>query len=203
MIVRIRCGCIGMKVLNKFILIIGMTIPFMVLGGCNYTNEKYSDIGNDYFSETADNVENVRNQADKIMEYISKNDAQAIAGLFCEYTQENDEELINDVQKYIAFIQGNIVSYDISEIATESEKIEYGSVVKQSKYVEINNIKTGKGKNYTIKFETCTVNENHEDGVGIIYLILIDEDVYPYESEYPKEGIISVTYDEIWDAVLD
>lgn len=161
-----------MKKILSYIMILVTTV---MLYGCNDPNYK-----------TPGEIGQMQNET--IMEALKeKNKEKLKQGLGkALQNQENIDEEINNI---INFIDGNIVSYDDIGLASAEggESDEEGWIYRlYSGWTR--NIVTDTGKKYNLKFYTYNVNRNHKDYEGVFQVILYDTEIYTEENDYPDNG---------------
>ena len=155
----------------------------VMLYGCNDPNYK-----------TPGEIGQMQNET--IMEALKeKNKEKLKQGLAkALQNQENIDEEINNI---INFIDGNIISYDDIGLASPGggESDQEGLIFrKYSGWTR--NIVTDTGKKYDLKFYNYYVNRNHEDYVGVIQVSIYDTEIYTEENDYPDNGSYGIYLDE-------
>ena len=170
--------------LKKFMI---MLLAVLVLTGCSATN-KTDEKKEEY--ETP--VMMARRQGKEIMEYVLNKDKEGLKSMFSKYILET-HDLDNEIDEFFEFIDGEIISYD--EPDGDDRGGQYSP--NESKRIRklggnVNNIKTDKGKTYSISFLTYYIYNSNKDKVGVDVIGVIDEDSWEGEVPYKtvdKRGI--------------
>ena len=128
-----------------------------------------------------------KRQGEEIMGYVVKKDKEGLKSVFSKYVSDT-HNLDKEIDEFFEFIDGEIVSYDEPDgdqtgghySSDESRRIrELGGKIK--------NIKTDKGKTYSISFMAYYVYNPNKDKVGIDGIGVIDED--SWEGEIPYKTV--------------
>ena len=123
-------------------------------------------------------------QGEEIMGYVVKKDKEGLKSMFSKYVTEN-YDLDKEIDEFFEFIDGEIVSYDEPDgdgtgghySSDESRRIR-----KLGGWIE--NIKTDRGKTYSISFLSYYVYNSNKDKVGIDIIGVNDEDTWKVEGAY-------------------
>ena len=125
-----------------------------------------------------------RRQGEEIMEYVVNKDKEGLKSMFSEYVSET-HDLDKEIDEFFMFIDGEIISYD------KPEGDQSGAVysTKKSEHIKrlegkIKNIKTDKGKTYSVGFSSYYIYNSNKDKVGIDIIGINDEDTWKDEGTY-------------------
>lgn len=114
----------------------------------------------------------------KIMEAIEEEEQDQLKWLFCKQsiaTQNLDEE----IEGAFEFIEGNITipELEMRDIRVSGgEAVDEGKITRMDLSVDIDEITTDAGKEYSMHFYAYAVNQKHEEKVGIWVITIYDED---------------------------
>ena len=158
-----------MTSLKRFIIIL---LAVLVLTGCSVTN-KTDEKKEEYQSPK----EYATEQSEYIMECIVNKDKQGLKSVFSEHISET-HDLDKEIDEFFEFIDGEIVSYDEPEGYEGGYTMEYGKYKEKELYGEIDNIKTDKGKTYSIGYQSYYIYISNESREGINVISIIDEDTW-------------------------
>lgn len=111
--------------------------------------------------------------------------------MFCTHIK-NTHDLDSELEGLLNFIDGEIISYDITEgsrgfMSTSQERTEVMELLG-----DISNIKTDKGRTYNISFNAYQVYARDEDFIGITKISIVDRDTYTEESGYSEDGVVVI-----------
>ena len=153
----------------------------VLLQGCTKEENKDDDVEEKEY-ETP--LMMARRQGGEIIEYVVNKDKEGLKSMFSKYVTQNND-LDKEIDEFFEFIEGEIISYD------EPDGDETGAVFSpnESKRIrelggEIKNIKTDKGKTYSISFMAYYVYNPNKDKVGMYAIGVIDEDSWEGEIPY-------------------
>ena len=127
-------------------------------------------------------------QNETIMEALKEKNKEKLKQGLAKALQ-NQENIDEEINNLIKFIDGNIISYDDIGVASpgRGESDEEGLIFRvYSGWTR--NIVTDTGKKYELKFYNYYVNRNHKDYEGVIQVILYDTEIYTEENDYPANG---------------
>lgn len=140
-------------------------------------------------------------QNEIIMEALKARDKEKLKKVLAKAMQ-NQENIDEEIDNLINFIDGNIVSYDDIGLALpgEGSSDEEGWIYRVYDG-ETENIVTDTGKKYDLHYAIYYVNRNHQDYVGVIQIKLWDTEIYTEENNYPQNGMYGIylkenAYDE-------
>lgn len=172
-----------MKKILSYIMIL---IVIVTLYGCNDPNYK-----------TPEEIGQMKNEI--IMEALKARDKEKLKQVLAK-SMQNQENIYEEIDNLINFIDGNIVSYDDIGLASPGR----GESDEQGLIYEVydgwtRNIVTDTGKKYDLKFYNYYVNRNHEDYVGVIQVSIYDTEIYTEENDYPDNGSYGIYLDEEGD----
>lgn len=135
-------------------------------------------------------------QNETIMEALKAKDKEKLKeGLAKAFqNQENIDEEINNL---INFIDGNIVSYDNIGIASagRGSSDEKGWIYRVYDG-ETLNIVTDTGKKYELEYFMYHVNRKHRDYEGVFQIWIYDTEKYTEENDYPDDGLYGIWLDK-------
>ena len=126
-------------------------------------------------------------QGEEIMGYVVKKDKEGLKSMFSKYVTEN-YDLDKEIDEFFEFIDGEIVSYDEpdgDETGVVDSPDESGKIKRIGG--KIKNIKTSKGRNYSIYFNNYYLYNPNKDRVGMDSIGVIDED--SWEGEIPYKTV--------------
>ena len=134
------------------------------------------------------------------MEALKEKDNDKLKGVLAEAFQ-NQENIDEEIDNLINFIDGNIISYDEIDIASlgRGSSDEKGMIYRMYDG-ETENIVIDSGKKYKLKYYMYYVNRNHKDYEGIIQIWLEDTELYIEENDYPDNGVYGIWLDKDADA---
>jgi len=126
----------------------------IIFSGCN-TNRNTNYVNPDKASK-----ETIK----QIVDHLSNDDTEGLKGMFCEKIKISDS-LDDELNQAMEFFEGKIDSYD--DLTTPNrEKIEDGRQVEVRISPSIN-VTTTTGQTYEIRLNSCLVNVEDEEKVGI------------------------------------
>lgn len=128
-------------------------------------------------------AEIARNQANTILECVISKDPDTLKSLLLPSMRESPETN-RQVEKFLNFFEGNIVSHEESKGKLVSDNKRYGKVVLELLSGQTTNIKTDSGKKYKIYHKAINISEKKPDEIGV-YCITIIDDTAPHKSD-PK-----------------
>lgn len=115
-----------------------------------------------------------RREAAGIIDAVRENDIQGIKELLCTKTREKND-IDEEIQKFIDFVEGDILSYDES-IRIHSEEYGVGAQSDYHKYRwTVEDIRTDAGITYEMNITEYSVNEKEPGLQGILKLNFRDE----------------------------
>ena len=134
------------------------------------------------------------------MEALKEKDNDKLKGVLAEAFQ-NQENIDEEIDNLINFIDGNIISYDEIDIASlgRGSSDEKGMIYRMYDG-ETENIVIDSGKKYKLKYYMYYVNRNHKDYEGIIQIWLEYTELYIEENDYPDNGVYGIWLDKDADA---
>ncbi|MCM1283056.1 MAG: DUF5104 domain-containing protein [Roseburia sp.] len=159
---------------------VALMVAALLLGGCGKEGEWKSP------KQIADG------QVEAIMTGIKEKDPAIIMEQFCSYAKEQHSDLEGEIEEWIDFVDGEIVSYDIihsGRDGLESEEMRGITVERIESMVEL---KTSTGKTYTFIHHAYNVYLDHPEYVGIVSIGLLDADMYDPEEGYPDEAVCAI-----------
>ena len=161
--------------MKKILVYITILIVTVTLCGCGDSNYK-----------TPSEIGQMKNKT--IMEALKAKDKEKLKTVLAKAMQ-NQENIDEEIDNLMNFIDGNIVSYDDVELAFPGEgKSDEDGWIYRVYDGETENIITDTGKKYKLKYYMYNVNRNHKDYEGIIQVILYDTEIYTEENDYPANG---------------
>ncbi len=101
---------------------------------------------------------------------------------------QNQENIDEEIDNLMNYIEGNIVSYDIGAVSSPRGKSDEDGWIYRVYDGETQNIVTDTGKKYELKFYMYYVNRNHKDYEGVTQIELHDTEIYTQENNYPTNG---------------
>ena len=155
---------------NKIVLVI-LFILVLGLTGCNSTSP----------------TKVAKGQATAIIEYVITKDNEGLKSLFTPESSLSST-LEQEIEDFLNFIDGNIISYDKIYGGRDNAKLRYGKAVYEKLYGKVSNIKTDTGKNYEIRHYAISVDEEKTDEIGVYCIIIVDLDTYDSDIGYPDYG---------------
>ena len=173
---------------NKIILGLSCISIFITLTGCasHAPSTKSPYIGPEQVA---------RLQSEAILQGVLDKDAEAIANLFCPYMKENYPNLEEEIEDWIEFIDGDILSYDAPKGAKGGgTRTAVDGMVEEHINGKVCNIKTSSGKTYRIGHGGYNVYKEHPDYVGVTSVTIFDEDLHDDENHCWPEGSKYVIY---------
>lgn len=111
---------------------------------------------------------------DSVMDCFTDQNVEVLKDLFCDEIK-NTHDLDEEIQAAFEFIQGNIVSYDLSMYGPSGEEVRDGKVVLKDRSINVDKIITDLDNEYKIAFNYYLVNEEHKDMVGITFITVTDK----------------------------
>ena len=161
--------------MKKILAYLIILITIVTLYGCGDPNYK-----------TPEQIGQMKNET--IMEALKAKDKEKLKNVLAKAMQ-NQENIDEEIDNLMNFIDGNIVSYDDVELAFPGEgKSDEDGWIYRVYDGETENIITDTGKKYKLKYYMYNVNRNHKDYEGIIQVILYDTEIYTEENDYPANG---------------
>ena len=161
--------------MKKILAYLIILITIVTLYGCGDPNYK-----------TPEQIGQMKNET--IMEALKAKDKEKLKKVLAKAMQ-NQENIDEEIDNLMNFIDGNIVSYDDVELAFPGEgKSDEDGWIYRVYDGETENIITDTGKKYKLKYYMYNVNRNHKDYEGIIQVILYDTEIYTEENDYPDNG---------------
>lgn len=116
------------------------------------------------------------NTFEKIIDSVKQKDAAQLTALFSKTAHDESADLEADAEKFIEFIEGDIVSFSGSREGGVSAygKTDHGKTLKIIQPTTI--IETSEQK-YHVAMKECTIDEFNSDNVGVMSIYIIkDED---------------------------
>ena len=153
----------------------------VLLQGCTKEENKDDDVEEKEY-ETP--LMMARRQGEEIMEYVVNKDKEGLKSMFSKYVTQN-HDLDKEIDEFFEFIEGEIISYDEPD-GDESGGHYSSDESRRIRMLEgkIKNIKTDKGKTYSIGFMAYYVYNPNKDKVGIDIIGVNDEDTWKDEGTY-------------------
>lgn len=111
-----------------------------------------------------------KQQAEEIVKYLNEDDEEGLKSIFC-YSSTQSQTLDKQIQEGMDFLDGKIVSYDVSMVSNSSDS-EGGEIVEADFGAVVENIITDSNKEYDIRFHTCTVCKKDllKQGISVIII---------------------------------
>lgn len=136
----------------------------------------------------------IEKQCDIIIEAVQNKEKEPIKELFCE-NAKNTHDLDAELDTFINFIDGNIVSYNDSYgttgyFSSKKDGLEYSH---ERGYIY--SIQTDTGNEYKIYVHSFYVCEKDSDFVGIIDLSIRDYNRFTEENHYPEDAYYRIGID--------
>ncbi|MCM1283055.1 MAG: DUF5104 domain-containing protein [Muribaculaceae bacterium] len=160
------------------IFMVALMVAVLLLEGCGKEGEWKSP------KQIADG------QVEVIMTGIKEKDPAIIMEQFCSYAKEQHSDLEGEIEEWIDFVDGEIVSYDITHSGRggwNSEEMRGVTVESIESRVEF---KTSTGKTYIFRHNAYNIYLDHPEYVGIVSIGLLDKDMYdPEKEDYPDEAV--------------
>ena len=129
-----------------------------------------------------------KKQKETIMEALKTRDAEKLKEVLAKAMQ-NQENIDEEINNLINFIDGNIISYDDTMgVSSNSGRSDEKGWIYREYSGEIENIVTDTGKKYRLKFYNYYINRKHKDYEGVIEVKVYDTERYTEENDYPKDG---------------
>ena len=165
--------------MKKILAYLIILITIVTLYGCGDPNYK-----------TPEQIGQMKNET--IMEALKAKDKEKLKKVLAKAMQ-NQENIDEEIDNLMNFIDGNIVSYDDIGIASpgRGSSDEQGLIYRVYDG-ETENIITDTGKKYKLHYATYYVNRNHQDYVGVIQIKLCDTEIYTEENDYPQNGMCGI-----------
>lgn len=160
-----------MKKIFVYIMLLITIVTFCSCGNSNYISP----------------VELGQNQNKIIMEALKKKDKEELKNVLAKALQ-NQENIDEEIDNLMNYIEGNIVSYDIGAVSSPRGKSDEDGWIYRVYDGETQNIITDTGKKYELKFYMYYVNRNHKDYEGVTQIELHDTEIYTQENDYPANG---------------
>ena len=159
----------GMKRLVILLLVVMMT-------GCSYIEKK---------SNYQPPLEIATEQSEYIMECVVNKDKEGLKSVFSKHIAET-HDLDKEIDEFFEFIDGEIVTYDEPEGHEGGYSIEYGEYIEKKLSGDIDNVKTDKGKTYSIGYQSYYIYKSNEDYIGVGIINIVDEDTWVTYDTYVK-----------------
>lgn len=171
------------KILSYLIILIAI----VTLYGCGNPNYK-----------TPEQIGQMKNET--IMAALKTKDKEKLKNILAKAMQ-NQENIDEEIDNLMNFIDGNIVSYDEIGLASPGRgSSDEKGLIYEVYDGETENIVTDTGKKYELKYYMYYVNRNHKDHEGIFQVILYDTEIYTEENNYPDNGICGIYLNKDEDA---
>jgi hypothetical protein len=150
------------------------------------------DSGDGILSVRSKAKEYFKTQSNALIQAVCNRDTATIKGLFCPMSQQL-ADIDKQIEDCLAFIDGNIVSYNIKDNFKDSEGYtnHYGTVTQYYSYGEIDKIVTDTGKTYEITYHAYIVEDDSIKGMTWLNL---------YEA-FPAGYDYSYTIDRVYNRV--
>lgn len=151
-----------MKIFKCALSVILICAVCCSLSSCNYIHKKLAP-----YAGTAEKMRN------SVMDGFTNQNIEVLKDLFCDEIK-NTHDLDEEIQAAFEFIQGNIVSYDLSMYGPSGEEVRDGKVVSKDRSINVEKIITDLDNEYKICFGYYLVNDEHEDRIGITFITIRD-----------------------------
>ena len=168
--------------MKKILVCITILIGIVTLYGCGDPN---------YISP----VKLGQKQNKVIMEALKAKDKEKLKKVLAKAMQ-NQENIDEEIDNLMNFIDGNIVSYDIGGVSSPSGETDEDGWVYRVYDGETENIITDTGKKYELKYYMYYVNRNHKDYEGVTQVELYDTEIFTQENDYPASGRCGIYFKE-------
>ena len=125
--------------------------------------------------------------AETIIESINNKDIEQMKKLFCDFYQDNIE-LEWDINDFFDCVDGNIISYELTNIQGESgTTVIDGKIVLDYDNIILGNVKTDEDKIYDIYSVIYWIDDEHKEVEGIVQMTLVLNDEIVYRIAYECE----------------
>ena len=169
--------------MKKILAYLIILITIVTLYGCGDPNYK-----------TPSEIGQMKNKT--IMEALKAKDKEKLKNVLAKAMQ-NQENIDEEIDNLMNFIDGNIVSYDDVELAFPGEgKSDEDGWIYRVYDGETENIITDTGKKYELKYYMYYVNRNHKDYEGVTQVELYDTEIFTQENDYPASGRCGIYFKE-------
>ena len=169
--------------MKKILAYLIILITIVTLYGCGDPNYK-----------TPEQIGQMKNET--IMEALKAKDKEKLKKVLAKAMQ-NQENIDEEIDNLMNFIDGNIVSYDDIGIASPGRgSSDEKGLIYEVYDGETENIVTDTGKKYELKYYMYYVNRNHKDHEGIFQIWLYDTKIYTAENDYPDNGAYGICLDK-------
>ena len=172
--------------MKKVIMLFGVALA-LFLSSCGKEEDRYEN-----GSSVAKRMNGI------ILEAIENDEPEKIKELFCERLLKEHDDIDREIEEFIHFIDGDIISVgkQWGDPAGHSTKYPYG--LTYERYIgQILDIETNTGNRYRINFYGYNVNIYSPDEIGIVSLTIIDWDKYKETGN--SEGIRYDIYLDDWN----
>ena len=167
---------------EKILSYIMFLIVTVTLCGCGDSNYK-----------TPSEIGQMKNKT--IMEALKAKDKEKLKNVLAKAMQ-NQENIDEEIDNLMNFIDGNIVSYDIGGVSSPRGRSDEDGWVYRVYDGETENIVTDTGKKYELKYYMYYVNRNHKDYEGVTQVELYDTEIFTQENDYPASGRCGIYFKE-------
>lgn len=144
--------------MKKILAYIMLLIVTLMLGGCGDSNYVTPD-------------QYAKNQNKIIMESLKVKDKEKLKKALAEAMQ-NQENIDEEIDNLINFIDGNIVSYDEPGGSVQTKESTQQGITLEALSGCTRNIVTDSGKKYETEFYSYHINEEHADYVGVSMIVI-------------------------------
>ena len=160
--------------MKKIVLLIAI-ISFLFFSSCGQDNERNSA---NYEANKTCSV---------IVEAIQNDEPEKIKELFCERLLEEHDNIDQEIEEFIHFIDGEIISVgrQSGRRGMHSTQYPYG-IVFEAYEGDIYDIETDTGKKYRISFGGINVDITSPDIIGIEYITVTDLEKYEETGNYDE-----------------
>ncbi len=121
-------------------------------------------------------------KSDSIMTAFMNHDKEAFKELLCPGLQEEHPDLDREMEELFAFVEGDIISYDLDYPTARGGSTTELGWVKQFITTKIIDIQTSSGKSYNIHYTFNTIYKGHPEQLGITYICI-------YKSDAPHDPV--------------
>lgn len=165
----------------KKLLSLSLICLLLVLTKCNCSNDGYIP---------PDEV--ARRQSETIINSVKAKDVKSIKEILCSNLQ-NRNGIEKEIKALCDFIDGNIISYEVSRGGVSSKKAgDYGPKI-LTLTGDIHDVKTDKGKTYLIAFSSYHINIENDDLIGVVSLGILEKSAYDSINGYPDNASLTIT----------
>ena len=126
-----------------------------------------------------------------IMEALKAKDKEKLKKVLAKAMQ-NQENIDEEIDNLMNFIDRNIISYDIGGVSSPSGKSDEKGWIYRVYDGETENIVTDTGKKYELEYFMYYVNRNHKDYEGVFQVWLENTEIYTEENDYPSNGVYGI-----------